>query len=1406
MSKTRIVDKAGVQIVPEDNRFATELRADLAAALKKATAGLREDVEVKIKVDKDRFAAQTVAATEQLQQAAERLLETEKALEKADRDLVRSNADLEAAEQRHTGVMENLDLATRRQTRAEDDLEQARIEHAGQILKVAELEEYLEARRQDGRGTAFDIANAEQRLEQERDRGWEAAGRQEKAEDALSKARIALSNATAAAMVSETRGYEIRDRAEQSARDYTEALRANEEATRARDAAATDHARATRMEAEELKKAEAESKKYQGNLVRIGTALRKGVTNSRAFTVTQRALRDASSGVRVALDDGEQAAGRYERTLRRTVESVRSVQQRFADVRGSIRTFGDDVDLAGGRFERSFARIRRVGRGVSTDIRNGFSLLGAGARGLSGIVDGLGEHFSGLGISTGLLSKSMTGAIGIFGSFASSLVSAGTQVVKFALIAGAVTYVVGAIGAAAAGLPTLLLGVGAAAVVVALGFDGIKKAYESGLKPALDRLKSQVSDVFEKTLTPAFRKLGTDLLPQITTSVKGMAQAIADGGVALVDLVTKGENVRKINALFTNMTAELRGQLGPALGNLIQSFLDLGASSSIMRDMVGILSDLTNKTADWLSAMNRSGDAARAVSALRQILASLEGVLFSVLTAATNFFTSATPGMTKLFDSIKSGIDKVDFSKLGADFGKVAEAGADLINSIPASTWESIGDSIGRLADKAKELANDQSFQRFVQGALEVVPQLVDGLNNLIGIFDRVAGAVQSVNDFFRPLSDSLDEVASFGGAVTETFNGLPPPVEAAGDAAASAGGKIETGLVPPLQRLPGQAESAFSGVNAAGGRLDPLPGSVAAKAQAAADGVIGGLGPLPDSALQQFQGVNDAAQTGLQPLPETAAAAAAGATEGVQSGLAPAPAAAAEALSGVNDAAKTSLDAATDTARTGADAVASAVGESLQKAPEAAAQSMTGVSDSVRTAMDTATQAATDGATRISEAIGNGMKGASDAATKSMASVADVVEASMQRAGASAEVGGTRIGDGVRTGVEGATTAATDGMNRIADAVQSGMDRAGQAAQSGADRVRTAVQAGLDSAATAAQSAADRIGTAVQQGMDKAASAAQSGAERIRTALTTGFDGATTAVTAAMTRTTQAVTQGMQRCVQVATQGGQQIQQVYTTSFNQVVQIVTSSWQRIVAAFTAGGAQAVASARSTGQQVVAAFQSMAGPMYNAGYTLIQRLTAGMIAAGAAATAAAASIAASIKAQFPSSPAKEGPLSGQGDPLISGGKIATRLATGIGDQAGQVTAVVTSMAARVRGALSAVDPAATLSSSAAAALSGTRIISGAAAATAPRTPVSTSVTSLTTAATTSARTGDPAALIAELKAQTAALHGLRGDALSAGYGPDMLDRLDKLIEAFTADGAGEKTQRLRSRAALGAFG
>jgi hypothetical protein len=124
----------------------------------------------------------------------------------------------------------------------------------------------------------------------------------------------------------------------------------------------------------------------------------------------------------------------------------------------------------------------------------------------------------------------------------------------------------------------------------------------------------------------------------------------------------------------------------------------------------------------------------------------------------------------------------------------------------------------------------------------------------------------------------------------------------------------------------------------------------------------------------------------------------------------------------------------------------------------------------------------------------------------------------------------------------------------------------------------------------------------------------------------------------------------------------------------NQSQQAADTAMQKLADSIQQKGQTAVTNAQTVGDDILKVFTDLADKMEQAGNTMMQRLAAGITAGGASAVAAAKGVAAQIKAQFPSSPAKEGPLSGSGDPQISGGKIMTRLGAGIDAQAAQVIA------------------------------------------------------------------------------------------------------------------------------------
>lgn len=98
---------------------------------------------------------------------------------------------------------------------------------------------------------------------------------------------------------------------------------------------------------------------------------------------------------------------------------------------------------------------------------------------------------------------------------------------------------------------------------------------------------------------------------------------------------------------------------------------------------------------------------------------------------------------------------------------------------------------------------------------------------------------------------------------------------------------------------------------------------------------------------------------------------------------------------------------------------------------------------------------------------------------------------------------------------------------------------------------------------------------------------------------------------------------------------------------------------------------------------VVDFFKSLPGLLWEAGKNMIQSLIDGMRSQFGRLSGAAHDVAQTVRNFFPFSPAKEGPLSGKGDPLLAGQKIVERLATGIDMEAPVLTGAVASAASNV---------------------------------------------------------------------------------------------------------------------------
>lgn len=188
-----------------------------------------------------------------------------------------------------------------------------------------------------------------------------------------------------------------------------------------------------------------------------------------------------------------------------------------------------------------------------------------------------------------------------FAHIASSMASVGSGIVAINTLASTITSILPVLGL----IPGALAAAGAAATVIALGVDGIKKAFE-GLKPTLDATKKAVSSTFEQSLIPAVNNL-KDLLPQLTNRFQFVAKAISDVAVNFTAMLRTPAIVNDLNAIL-NSTGLITRNLGKAIVPLIQAFLDFASVAA--NSLVGITEGAgaaSQRFADWIRQMKDSG-------------------------------------------------------------------------------------------------------------------------------------------------------------------------------------------------------------------------------------------------------------------------------------------------------------------------------------------------------------------------------------------------------------------------------------------------------------------------------------------------------------------------------------------------------------------------------------------------------------------------------------------------------------------------------------------------------------------------------------------------------------------------------------------------------------------------------
>lgn len=359
-----------------------------------------------------------------------------------------------------------------------------------------------------------------------------------------------------------------------------------------------------------------------------------------------------------------------------------------------------------------------------------------------------------------------------------------------AAVAALIAPVMGLVGSLMAGLPTLLGSIGAAAGVVALGFQGIKDAVQP-LTAALDPLKTSLSGVFREAMTPQFEKLA-GLIPQITPGLEKIATGMTKVTGAFVDAVMMPQNIEKLNG-FLDKTAGLFSQLAPGVESFTEGFLTMfdGAAQGFPA-MARVFNDFASTFSQDMARLVDTGAMKAAMESLADVTGSLMTNIHKLLVAGVEVMPQVAEGLIALFDGVAEGL--IDALPLLADFSNFA------------------GKALGGL----------------IRGLGAVFQEIQPGMSRIFDTLTQTFGTL---------INEVGPELASFAGKVTTSFAGilekLGPAIERLSPRIADLVSQLGDGLVTVLDTL------------AQGDTLDKLADSMVKFGEAAINAATTGLSAI---------------------------------------------------------------------------------------------------------------------------------------------------------------------------------------------------------------------------------------------------------------------------------------------------------------------------------------------------------------------------------------------------------------------------------------------------------------------------------------------------------------------------------------------------------------------------------
>jgi phage-related protein len=466
------------------------------------------------------------------------------------------------------------------------------------------------------------------------------------------------------------------------------------------------------------------------------SAAERSLTRARAeeavaadrVTVATQKLAGAHGNLTKAQREGET----QERSWIRSVLGSSNV---IDTVVSKINIFGRRTKDAGDESTRTGSKMRDSGRDAS---------------GLGRILDGV----------LGAALKSQTGQLSAFGSVGEGIFTTLTS--KAVLLPAAIAPLLGVIGGLIIAFPALAT-VGVAALgAIALGMDGIKRAFKP-LEDDLTRLKTAVSASFESALAPAVAKLPA-LFAAVQPGIQGMATALGGTVTQLVNMVTQGENLAKIRDLFQQTARFIQG-MQPGINAFFQGFLNLASAvAPQLHELGAALGSILGSIGDAFNRLQSLGLVKPAIDGLAQVFrsigtllgpilelfgrlaATLQGPLATVINAVAAGLQAAMPGLQAFADGV---------AKAFVALAPALQAILPLVGQVAGLIGGVLGTAISVLAPPLTKL-----IQGLSAGLAPVLPKIAQAFESLgaalAPVLDQLAGALVQALDSLLPIIPQL--------------------------------------------------------------------------------------------------------------------------------------------------------------------------------------------------------------------------------------------------------------------------------------------------------------------------------------------------------------------------------------------------------------------------------------------------------------------------------------------------------------------------------------------------------------------------------------------------------------------------------------------------------------------------